>query len=91
MSDGVLIVVQLVAGLLILLMVPCVYRIAVGPTPADRLQAIETTTTLLIGIVIMLTLLQGTALIIDIGLALAAFSFIATLAIARYLSEGRIF
>jgi len=39
----------------------------------------------------LLTLLQGSAMIIDVGIALAAFSFIATLAIARYLSEGRVF
>src|SRR5690606_35862693 len=44
------------AALLILvaLIFPCVYRVWIGPSPADRLQAIDTITTLLIGIIIVL-------------------------------------
>ncbi|MCC7207620.1 MAG: cation:proton antiporter [Anaerolineae bacterium] len=91
MSDIVLTLVQVALGILVLLLIPCAYRAAIGPSPADRLQAVETSTTLLIGIIILLALLQGTAFIVDIGIALAAFGFIATLAIARYLSEGRVF
>ncbi len=73
------------------LLIPCVYRVLVGPTATDRLQALEAATTLLIGIVILLALVQQSPFILDIGIALAAFSFIATLGIARYLTEGRIF
>lgn len=91
MNPTVFTFVQLALGILIVLLLPCAYRAAIGPTPADRLQAVETTTTLLIGIIILLMLLQGSALVIDVGIALAAFAFIATLAIARYLSEGRVF
>jgi multicomponent Na+:H+ antiporter subunit F len=78
-------------AIMILLLLPCLYRVVVGPTPADRLQAMETLTTLLIGIVILLALIQRSVLILDIGVALAAFSFIATLALARYIAEGRMF
>ncbi len=91
MSEIVLSVVQIALSIMTMLLLPCAYRVAVGPSPADRLQAVETTTTLLIGIIVLLTLLQGSALIIDVGIALAAFAFITTLAIARYLSEGRVF
>jgi multicomponent Na+:H+ antiporter subunit F len=91
MSGPVMFVVQAALSVMILLLLPCAYRALVGPNPADRLQAVETTTTILIGIIVLLTLLQGTALIIDVGIALAAFGFIATLAIARYLCEGRVF
>jgi multicomponent Na+:H+ antiporter subunit F len=82
---------QLALVVMIGLMVPCIYRVVVGPSPADRLQATETITTLLIGIVLLLALVQGSAFVIDVALALAAFSFVATLALARYLSEGRVF
>lgn len=91
MSETVLAVLQIALSVMIVLLLPCAYRVVVGPSPADRLQAIETTTTLLIGIIIILTLLQNSVLVIDVGIALAAFGFIATLAIARYLSEGRVF
>ena len=66
------------AALLILvaLIFPCVYRVWIGPSPADRLQAIDTITTLLIGIIIVLALLRDTVMFIDIAIALAAFAFI---------------
>jgi multicomponent Na+:H+ antiporter subunit F len=77
--------------LLVALSLPCVYRVFIGPSAADRLQAVDTITTLLIGIIVLLALVQRSAWLVDIGIALAAFSFIATLALARYLSEGRMF
>ncbi|MFN8378150.1 MAG: monovalent cation/H+ antiporter complex subunit F [Anaerolineae bacterium] len=91
MSHAVLLVVNIALTILVLLLLPCAYRGLRGPTPADRLQAVEITTTLLIGIIVLLTIQQGSSLIIDVGIALAALAFIATLAIARYLSEGRVF
>ena len=88
MSD---VLVQAALFVLIGLLLPCVYRVLVGPTAADRLQALEVTTTLLMGIIIILVVVQQSPFVLDIGLALAAFSFIATLGIARYLAEGRLF
>jgi multicomponent Na+:H+ antiporter subunit F len=76
---------------LIGLLLVCVYRVWVGPTPADRLQAIDTITTLLIGIIVLLALVQDSGFVIDVGLGLAALSFVGTLAIARYISDGKVF
>jgi multisubunit Na+/H+ antiporter MnhF subunit len=45
----------------------------------------------MIGIIIVLALLQGISMFIDVALALAAFAFIGTLALARYISEGKAF
>jgi len=91
MSEISTLVVQIALVIMIVLLMPCAYRVLVGPSPADRLQAVETLTTLLIGIVILLALLQGELATLYVGIALAAFSFIGTLAIARYLAEGRVF
>jgi multicomponent Na+:H+ antiporter subunit F len=84
-------VVQIALVILILSLIPCIYRVFEGPSPSDRLQAIDTITTLLIGIIVLLAIIQGSSFVIDVALAMAAFSFIATLAIARYLAEGRAF
>lgn len=73
---------------LVLCLAPPVARVLRGPTPADRLGAIDMITTLLIGIIIMLALLQGFSIYVDVAIALAAFAFISTLALARYISEG---
>jgi multisubunit Na+/H+ antiporter MnhF subunit len=77
--------------ILIGLLVVSSYRVWVGPTPPDRLQAIDLATTLLVGIIIVLGIVMDAALLIDVGIALAAFSFVSTLAIARFISEGRVF
>jgi multisubunit Na+/H+ antiporter MnhF subunit len=82
---------QVALIVMIVLLVPTTYRVWVGPTPADRLQAVDTITTLLIGIIVLLGIVQGSALIIDVGIALAAFSFVGAIAIARYLCEGKVF
>ncbi len=76
---------------LIVLLVPCIYRLYVGPSAADRLQVTDTITTLLIGIIVLLALVRNDRMFIDIAIALAAFAFIGTLALARYISEKRIF
>lgn len=76
---------------LVVLLLPCIYRLWKGPSAADRLQVSDTMTTLLIGIIVVLALLRGDRMYVDVALALAAFSFIGTLALARYISEGRLF
>lgn len=76
---------------LVILLIPATYRVIAGPTPADRLQAIDTITTLLIGIIILLALVHNVPNYVDLGIALAAFSFVATVSIARFLCEGKVF
>lgn len=91
MSESANTVVQIALIILVALLVPCGWRVVVARSAAERLQAIDLLTTLLVGIVVVLALLEGVAFVVDIGIALAAFSFIGTLAIARYLSDGRLF
>lgn len=91
MSPLLLINLQAALVILVVSLLPCAYRVAVGPTAADRLQAIDTITTLLIGIILLLAIIQREWMFVDIGIALAAFGFIATLALARYISEGKVF
>lgn len=91
MSPLVQVGLQLALMMLVVLIIPCAYRVWLGPTAADRLQAMDTITTLLIGIIVILALLQGIGMFIDVAIALAAFAFIGTIALARYISEGKVF
>lgn len=77
--------------ILVIALVPATYRIWTGPSAMERLQALDLTTTVLIGIVVVLGIVLENSLLIDVGIALAAFSFVSTLAIARFISEGRFF
>lgn len=83
--------VQLALFVLVILLVLSSYRVWRGPSPADRLQAVDAATNLLVGIIIALALVQGTPFLIDVGIALSALGFAGTLAISRYLSEGKVF
>lgn len=91
MSGVIQLSIQAALVVLVVLILPCAYRVWIGPSAADRLQAIDAITTLLIGIIIVLALLRETAMYIDIAIALAAFAFIGTIALARYISEGKVF
>lgn len=84
-------ILQVVLVIMSLLLIPCVWRAFIGPKPVDRLQAFDIITTLLLGIFLLQDLVEGSTFMIDISLALAAFAFIAVLALSRYLSEGRVF
>ncbi|MBX3063069.1 MAG: monovalent cation/H+ antiporter complex subunit F [Anaerolineae bacterium] len=76
---------------MVLLLLLCSYRIFRGPTPADRLQAIDFASTLLIGITVLLAIIQQDYLLVDVGIAVAGLGFVGTVAVARYLADGQVF
>jgi len=83
---GNIVLVVLVVGLAL-----STYRIWTGPSALERLQALDLTSTIFTAIIVVLGIVLQNSQIIDIGIALAAFSFVSTLAIARFISEGRFF
>ena len=66
------------------------YRIARGPTGADRIVAIDILGIMIVGLCAVLTISTGRSWYIDIAIAWALQSFISTLALCKYL-EGRNF
>lgn len=84
-------VLQFTLGTLVILLIPCMYRIWKGPEMQDRLLAVDLLTTILTGMIVLEGVIEGVPLYIDIGIALAAFSFIGTLGLARYIAEGKVF
>lgn len=91
MSEVMVIGLQIALAAVVLLLLPVGYRVAAGPTQADRLQAIDAATMLLIAAMILLALIQQNGLAVDAALALAAFAFIGALAVARFLAQGKVF
>lgn len=66
----------------------CLYRIAMGPTAADRIVAVDIFGILIVGFCAILTISTGRSWYIDIGIAWALQSFIGSLALAKYI-EGK--
>lgn len=78
----------LILGLLICCAM-CLYRIANGPTAADRMVAIDILGTVVVGFVAIITAVSGKAYLLDIALVWALVSFAGTLALAKYLMGKR--
>ncbi len=66
----------------------CLFRLLLGPTPADRAVAVDTLGILIVGFCAILSIPTGRDWYIDIAIAWALQSFIGALALAKYL-EGR--
>lgn len=65
-------------------------RMYKGPTPADRIVALDLITILLVAVSSLLALRLGNSAYLDLGLALALIGFLATVGFARYLEESNI-
>ncbi len=74
--------------ILMLCFLLCLLRIIRGPTSADRAIAVDTLGILIVGFCAILSVPTGRDWYLDIAIAWALQSFIAALALAKYL-EGR--
>ncbi|OIO75275.1 MAG: hypothetical protein AUJ85_03535 [Elusimicrobia bacterium CG1_02_37_114] len=68
----------------------CLWRIGIGPTPADRVVGIDILGILIIGFCGIFAVFTKYDFFIDIAIAWALQSFISTIALAKFL-EGRAF
>jgi multicomponent Na+:H+ antiporter subunit F len=62
-----------------------IVRIAIGPTLADRVLALDLLTIIAMGFVGAIAVKTGLSLYLDLALALALVGFLATLALVRYM------
>lgn len=67
----------------------CLLRIALGPTLADRMVAIDILGILVVGVCALLAVKLEREFLIDISLAWVFLSFIGTIALAKYLEKKR--
>ena len=81
---------QKVFFILLLCGILCLWRVLMGPTPADRAAALDILGILIIGFCAVLGIPTGRDWYIDIAIAWALQSFISILALGKYL-EGRRF
>ena len=70
-----------------LMAVMCVYRLAKGPTAADRMVAADNADILLCCAMILFALFSGRGIYLDIALVGALFGIIDTIAVGRYLDK----
>jgi multicomponent Na+:H+ antiporter subunit F len=78
-----------IAGALIFLSIMCgIIRLVIGRTIVDRVVAIDVLTVVSISLIALYAHLSGRFVYIDVALVYGLLSFLAVLAIARYLERG---
>jgi len=83
---NMLVIVAMVSAVLSLVLM---VRLALGPTAADRMVAVDTLTSTLLILMVVFGAFYRRGIYLDIAVVTALLSFIGTLTLARYL-EGKI-
>jgi multicomponent K+:H+ antiporter subunit F len=65
-------------------------RLVLGPTPADRILALDTMVVNALGLVVVLGIQQGTQIYFEVALLIAMLGFVSTVALARFILRGDI-
>lgn len=78
-------------GLHIALTLVCVWRVWRGENIIDRLVALDVLTTLVLIILVLISILEQESIFIDVAIGLAALSAIATIALAKFIADQRMF
>ncbi|EAR51136.1 monovalent cation/proton antiporter, MnhF/PhaF family subunit [Oceanicola granulosus HTCC2516] len=68
----------------------CVVRLVLGPTPGDRVLALDTLVINALGIVVVLGMIQGVKVYFEVSLLIAMLGFVSTVAMARFMLRGDI-
>jgi multicomponent Na+:H+ antiporter subunit F len=64
------------------------FRLARGPSRADRVVALELLGTIAIGMIAAAAVVAGTSALLDVALIVALVAFLGTVAFARYIEGG---
>ncbi|WP_265108172.1 monovalent cation/H+ antiporter complex subunit F [Halosolutus halophilus] len=76
----------LVSGLCVL----CSYRVIRGPTNPDRVVALDAIATNVVAIAVLFAIQTDRGLFVTVSLVLAIIGFIATVAVAKFVTQGEV-
>jgi multicomponent K+:H+ antiporter subunit F len=65
-------------------------RLVLGPTPGDRILALDTMVINALGLVVALGIFQGVQIYFEVSLLIAMLGFVSTVALARFILRGDI-
>ncbi|KQV66328.1 monovalent cation/H+ antiporter complex subunit F [Rhizobium sp. Root1220] len=82
------VILQIAVVLIFFSIVFGVLRLAIGPTAIDRVVAIDMLTVVTISLIAIYAHISGRFVYLDVALVYGLLSFLAVLAIARFLEKG---
>lgn len=72
-------------------LIPCLYRLAVGPHALDRLVAFDLTAVLIALAIAIYAIVQQSWVYLEISMGLAVLSLVGTVAVAHYIGNEQVF
>jgi multisubunit Na+/H+ antiporter MnhF subunit len=91
MKEALVVVLGISIAVHIGLIAVCVWRVWRGENAVDRLLAADVIGTLFLAVLVLIAVNERNSLYIDVALGLAAPSFIATIALAHYIANHKVF
>ena len=82
-------VASVLAVLVMLFLAGVMYRMLRGPDVADRFVALDMLTGLVVALLAIVSIMYGRREFLDVGLGVAAFSFVGTVAVGVFLQRHR--
>ena len=89
-SDFMYIATIIAFGALALGQVLSMVRLLMGPTPGDRILALDTMVINALGLVVVLGIYQGVQIYFEVSLLIAMLGFVSTVALSRFILRGDI-
>ena len=77
-------------GILALGQILSMVRLVIGPTPGDRILALDTMVINALGLVVVLGIHQGVKVYFEVAMLIAMLGFVSTVALARFILRGDI-
>ena len=85
MSETIFYIFLIIIGAAIIL---CLLRMLKGPTASDRAIAVDTVTTIVVALLVLLGFIFKRYVYLDVSLVYSVISFVGLVAIARFLEKG---
>ncbi|GIV87870.1 MAG: cation transporter [Chloroflexus sp.] len=81
--------IAILMGIVAISMVLCTARLLMGPSIPDRAMAFDTLMVHVVALVALYVVITDQLVLVDAILVVAVLGFLSTVAIARYIEEGR--
>ena len=90
MSDWLMLILYVSLVIHVIMTLASVWKIWRGENVIERLMGLDLITTLMMAIFVLFALIVGDDIYIDVALAVAALSFISTIALAKYSADEQV-
>lgn len=91
MNDILNLIIWFILGCYLLMLLLAAVRVLRGENSISRLIALDLISTLTIAVLVIIAILTNSVLFIDVAIAAAALGYLSTVALAKFISDQKVF